>query len=148
MKVETRFVANDGSEWKEEIQCLLRDRMISEVNEAMMELKPTPTECNWKGFIQQDPRAVLRCKSRLYDIANKEGVLKWWIDGQKQNHGKTDKDLIVDTHPSWFGRMLDGGHAPLSNAYSRLCAIDSGCREWNQPYYAANPGTGEPVCVG
>lgn len=148
MQVVTRYKANDGSEWQSEDDCKFRDSMIAEVNVAMSVLKATPTECNWKGYIQQDASAVKRCKEILFAIANREGVLKWWIDRQKQEHGKTDADLIGSTHASWFGRMLDGGHDPLWSAYSRLCAIDKDNREWNQPYCATNPGEGEMVCVG
>jgi len=148
MQVVTRYKANDGSEWQSEDDCKSRDSMIAEVALAMSTLKATPTDCNWKGYVQQDANTVKRCKETLFAIANREGVLKWWIDRQKQEHGKTDADLICNTHASWFGRMLDGGHDPLGRAYSRLCAIDADSREWNQPYYAMNPGEGEMVCVG
>jgi hypothetical protein len=122
--------------------------MITEVNRAMSLLKETPKECNWKGYVQQNATAVIRCKEMLFAIANQEGVLKWWIDRQKQDHGRSDFDLIHTTHASWFGRMLDGGHDPLGRAYSRLCSIDDQNREWNQPYFALNPSEGVPVCVG
>lgn len=122
--------------------------MISEVNAALSALKATPRESNWKGYAQQDASAVKRCKEMLFAIANREGILKWWIDRQKQEHGKADEDLIGNTHASWFVRRLDCKHDPLRIAYLRLCAIDADNREWEQPYYAINPGEGEMVCVG
>jgi hypothetical protein len=80
---------------------------------------------------------LLWVREQLFAIANQDGVLKWWIDDQKKK-GQTDAELIA-CHPSWFCRMLDGGHAPLDRAYNRLCCIDEQNREWNQPYFAMNP---------
>lgn len=147
MEIVTRFKANDGSEWNTETECRAQDAMIVEVAAALAQLKPTPTDCNWDGYVQQNSAAVTRCKEMLYKIANRDGVLKWWLDSQKKNHNKTDADLIR-CHPSYFGRMLDGGHAPLSKAYIRLCCIDDAQREWNQPFYAINPDKGVMKCVG
>ena len=148
MEKVIRYKANDGSEWDSAGPCEARDEMIREVDDAMKLLKPTPDECNWKGYVQQCRFSVARCKADLYEVAKQEGVLKWWIDSQKNDHGKNDVQLINEVHPSWFGRMLDGGHAPLSDAYHRLCCIDSEFREWNQPYFANNPQDAEMVCVG
>jgi hypothetical protein len=148
MEKVIRYKANDGSEWDSAGPCEARDEMIREVDAAMKLLKPTPNDCNWKGYVQQSEAAVTQCKELLYAIANREGVLKWWIDGQKREHGKTDSDFIYRVHASWFGRMLDGGHEPLGSAYGRLCSIDDKFREWNQPYYASHPEQGEMICVG
>jgi hypothetical protein len=148
MQTVTRYKAKDGSEWALESDCLARDNMVDSVANAMSNLKNTPKDCSWKGYVQQSSSSISRCKEMLFRIANKEGVLKWWIDSQINGHGKTEWELINNIHPSWFGRMLDGGCGPLSDAYHRLCCIDTNCREWNQPYYAMNPGGGEMVCVG
>lgn len=148
MQTITKYRALDGSEWNTAADCIARDNLVAEVKLAMSVLKPTPTDMNWGGYVQQKPVDVRYCKEKLYEIANQEGILRSWIDRQKNEYGKTDKDLIEDTHPSWFGRMLDGGHRPLANAYSRLCCIDSEFREWEQPYYANNPGEGKLVQVG
>lgn len=147
MYTVTRYVANDGSEWRFEAQCLARDALIVKVADAMAELKSTPTDNNWEGYVQQDPDAIIRCRDKLFEIANTDDVLKSWIDRQCTTHGKTVRELAREVHPSWFGRLLDGGHEPLAKAYARLCAIDADYREWNQPYYALNPGTGADVCV-
>lgn len=147
MRAIKRYQAVDDSEWETAEEAEARDRMVADVTDALSELKPTPDECNWNGYVQQDPDAIQRCREKLHAIANAEGVLKWWIDDQKQSWGKTDADIIA-LHPTWQGRMLDGGHVPLSRAYSRLCAIDEEGREWNQPYYAVNPEKGENICAG
>ena len=108
------------------------------VGYAMALLKPTPLKSNWSGYLQQNHDAVLNCKRGLFLIANTKGILASWIADQI-THGKTVEQLISETHPSWFGRMLDGGHRPLERAYGRLCCIDDLSREWNQPYYVAHP---------
>jgi hypothetical protein len=147
MQVVTRYVANDGSEWQDAESCTARDLLLAEVACAMVGLKDTPKECNWNGYVQQDPKVVRQCKWSLFQIANRDGMLKRWIDHQKTMHGMTDEKFLTEVHPSWFVRMSDGC-GPLEKAYSRLCNIDSEFREWNQPHYAMNPGSGEMVCVG
>ena len=146
MKTVTRYVSDDGIEWQDQQSAETRDKMVADVADAMSELKQTPGTGNWEGYVQQSAAAVQRCREKLFEIANVEGVLKWWIASQKADHGKTDADIIA-FHPSWMGRVLDG-QGPLSAAYSRLCAIDRQHREWDQPYYAQNPGEGKDVCVG
>ena len=143
-----KWKANDGSEWNSQTEAVTRESMIAMVNKAMGVLKTKPVDCNFEGYIQQDKESMMKCKRLLYDIANTEGILKYWLDKQKKDHYKTDQILIENCHPSWFGRMLGGGHQPLSNAYGRLCCIDDEFKEWNQPYFAMNPGTGKKICLG
>lgn len=107
-----------------------------------------------EGSVFLDKDAAIQCdametdvKSELFRIADQDGVLKRWIDSQRKDHGKTDEDLIRNTHCSWFSRMLDGSHRPLDKGYYRLQCIDAENREWNQPFFAANPGEGEDVEV-
>lgn len=147
MKEITKYEAPDGSQWATVEDCSAREKMVAEVDAAMANLKPKPKDPNWDGYVQQSRQAVGDCLKALYRIANKKGVLKWWIDSQKKDHGKTDFDFL-DCHPSWFERMLDGDHEPLSRAYGRMSAINEEYKEWNQPYFAMNAGTGEDVCVG
>jgi hypothetical protein len=148
MKKVTKYQANDESVWNSREACCRRDRLIDAVDLAMSKLKPIPSECNWEGYVQQDSDALLSCKKSLFDIANTDRILSKWINTQMDIHRKSKQELVENTHPSWFQRMLDGGHDPLSRAYSRLCCIDDNCKEWNQPYFANNEGTGVDVCVG
>lgn len=148
MRAITQYQADDGSKWDSRSKCLARDEMISEVVQATLFLKPVPLTCGWNGYVQHSRDSILSYKRALYKIANREGVLKYAIDMQKNDHGKTDELLITQAHSSWFERFLDGDHGPLSRAYGRLSRIDEQDREWNQPYFAMNPGTGEDICVG
>lgn len=147
MKKITKYQANDGSEWKTKEDAEKRDILIVEVEAAMSPLQPNPGTiefANGHGFVRQDVVAVANVRKNLYAIARRDGVLKWWIDQQKAQHGQTDEGLMA-VHPSWFSRMLDGAHRPLDRAYSRLCCIDDQYREWGQPYFASHPDKGEQV---
>jgi len=138
MEIITKYRANDGSEWDSEVKAAKRELLIAEVNAVMSLLPPVPTEPNWKGYIRHDKQTIRTVRQGLFFIDNREGILKWWYDQQKTDHGKTDKDFL-ECHPSWQCRMLDGSHRPLERAYGRLCCIDEYGREWNQPYFARNP---------
>jgi hypothetical protein len=145
MRTITKYQANDGSEWVKQDDCIKREQMIRDVDGAMSCLRDHPTERGWEGYILHDKEALVQCKAMLFKISNTEGILKWWIDGQKADHGKVDSDFL-ETHPSWFCRMLDGGHSPLSSAYNRLQCIDDELREWNRPFYAGH-GKGQGKMV-
>lgn len=141
MQAVTMYRANDGSLWKNESDAANRDSIAQEVALAMEYLPKRPKEFGEGEYIQHSRPALIHCKTVLFEIA-KAGPLKWWIDSQKNEHKQTEKHLIEVTHPSWFGRMLDGGCDPLERAYGRLCCIDSEDREWEQPYYANNTPCG------
>lgn len=142
-----KWRASDGSEWNSQAAADERDSIMAQVSEAMRPLGERDSRMmNGDGFIQHDEASVIRAKLAIHAIA-KAGPLKWWIDEQIMKHGKTDKFLALDIHPGWQGRMLDGGCEPLERAYRRFCCIDASNREWQQPYYAANPGTGKQLCL-
>jgi hypothetical protein len=150
MHTKTKFVANDGSEYDDAAHALKRDEMIVAVEKALSNLSPIPDDINFlngHGYIQQEQDGIGQCKWDLYQIANQEGVLKWWIDDQKNKHGKTDDDLVLNCHPSYFCRMLDGDHEPLDRAYNRLCCIDKKLREWGQMYYVSHPEAADQICL-
>lgn len=133
MKTITKWQANDGSEWDSPECATKRDTLIAEVAAVMDPMGQRVTDHG--GHKQHTGSVVETVRDGLYAIANRDGILKWWINDQKSKFSKTDADLIR-CHPSWFCRMLDGGHAPLERAYGRLCCIDKMYREWDQPYFA------------
>jgi hypothetical protein len=145
MKIVTRYKADDGTEYVDEASALARDEVIRQVDSVMSLLAPVPTELNWEGYIQQDEAVVRAVRERLYALVDQRGVLQWWLDKQRAM-GSTNGHLIHVTHPSYFCRMLDGGHQPLDIAYTRLWCIDKQFREWNQPYFAQHPEEGKPIC--
>ena len=135
------YKASDGSLWKTESEAIERDSVGELVALAMRMLPERPKHSLDHEYVQHSRQDLIRCKTALFEIA-KAGPLKWWIDNQKATHGKTEKELIEVTHPSWFRRILDGTRTPLGNAYGRLCCIDSEDREWEQPYHANHTPAG------
>lgn len=146
MQPVTVYVANDGEQFSTPEKALERDQLIEDIDAVMSALKPTPRS-SFEGYVQQDKASVEQVQRGLYNLLLKYEVISWWINRQKNDFKKTDKDLI-GTHPSWFLRMIDGTCRPFERAYGRLYRIDSDYREWEQPYYAINPGTGKDVCIG
>lgn len=144
----TKYVADDGSEWTAVEKAQERDTLLADVARAMKPLGERPDNCGFSsggGFIQHQTAVVRQVRLALHEVA--KGPLGWWFKRQREDHGKTDEQIAM-CHPSWPGRMLDGGCAPLENAYGRLCCIDDLGREWGQPYYATHPDEAKQVCVG
>lgn len=151
MKAVTMFRADDGSIHQDESKAAERDAIIKEVATAMRPLGGRPesgpvydAHRRGDGFIQHDPQIVRVVKRALIHAGR--GPLGWWYDGQKKDHGKTLDDLM-DAHPSWFGRMLDGVCPPLERAWGRMWTIDDLGREWDQPYRVEHPGSRKDVCL-
>lgn len=152
MEAITKYRAIDGSEWHNAAEAEAREELIARVAGAMSHLKPRPENdgcsfTNGSGYIQQSESAVNATRRALFEIADTKGILKDWINSQRENHGRSDDYLAIECHVSWFERMLDGGHAPLSRAYSRLGCIDGQFREWGQPYFANHTGEAKNVCL-
>jgi hypothetical protein len=127
-----KWKANDGSEWRCQADAEKRDALLKQVAAI---LEPLGERVSGTRYRQHDKATVVAVRLALHEAA--KPYLGWWFDQQKAA-GKTDYELAVGIHPSWQGRMLDCGCAPLEHAYSRICCIDSQFREWEQPYYATH----------
>ncbi len=115
----TKYQANDGSVWSTELDAVRRDSDILLVAAIIKPLKPQPSS-SFDGYIQQDRETVLKVKGELMKIKDPSEV-----------------------HPmSYAGRAIDDIGGPLSLAWYRIMCTDEKYREWEQPYYAMNPGTG------
>lgn len=150
MRIENRtyYIANDGSEWKTEEEALLRDSMFSRVENIMASLKPVPKDGNFEGYVQQYPSTIEEVKRRLLLVVLDSSWLAKDIRSCMAEKGWSQEEFTRNVHAAWFCRMLDGTRCPLSNAYYRLYRIDDQGREWNQPYFALNPGKGVQECIG
>lgn len=144
MKPIKVYVANDGSRWDDPSKAEERDALIVEIEDIMAPLGPRPKDqgchfANGAGYIQRDAVTVANVRAAL--LVPTKRVLKWWWDDQVERFGKEP----TEAHGSWYQRMLDGSHAPVDRAWSRLCCIDEQSREWGQQYYAKNPEKGKQV---
>ncbi len=126
----TKYQANDGSVWSTELDAVRRDSDILLVAAIIKPLKPQPSS-SFDGYIQQDRETVLKVKGELMKIASQRCTWNGW-----------SKDPS-EVHPmSYAGRAIDDIGGPLSLAWYRIMCTDEKYREWEQPYYAMNPGTG------
>lgn len=133
----TMYEANDGTQF----DCLdlarAHDMLCNAVVDATARLSPVPKGDfgnDRRGYLQQDPAAVLEVKVRLVEIAAGIGM-RWFKEHLAEAHG---------IHPmSVAGRFMDdGAPEPLARAWGRLQRIDDKGREWEQPYFALNPEEG------
>lgn len=132
----TVYQAIDGSKHSTRVAAQAIEEEIFAVQNAMLCLgsKPDGTDfANGDGYITHSESDVLLAKKQLIDLSRK--YLQSWMDRQTGN--------LIDYHPSWFGRLLDGsGSTALNRAWSRMDCMDEQFREWGQPYFAENPSKG------
>jgi|GEM_PF-2547955 len=142
MKEITQYQADDGSVWSTSAEAIFVDELIREVDAAMAPLYPIPETRygSFEGYYQQDLEVVAKCRAALYRIADRDEILKYYFNIERDK-GKTEAE-ILEIPPSWWNRILDGSHKPLSSALYRLCRIDDTGREWEQQFFAMNPEQG------
>lgn len=140
MRTIIKYQADDGTEWAEAEAAHQRDRLIADVREATAGiLKPRPETGSFRGYIKQDPARVLQYKAALLRLAQRE------IPDYVMNEHVADPSSVSNN--SILVRILDEGGTtrPIAQAWWRLQTIDDEGREWEQPYYAINPGKGDQV---
>ena len=136
MRIVTRYQSDDGSEWKTEVEARRRDLLCAECMTAQTLLRDPPGSRG--GYVQQLRESVRAYKAALIDIARRHGV--YGLDKV------TDPDQVHNQ--GMVGRFIeDSGLTPLSRAWYRVMCVDAEGREWEQPYYAMNPGTGPDVAL-
>lgn len=135
MKIMIRYETKDGKSFTSEHVAKKWEAMIDECAAAIAPLGNLEPGRGGEGYIQDDPAVVLKVKSRLMRIA-----------AEMDSHPVFKMDPAA-VHPmSIAGRILsEYGDHPLALAWNRLCRIDDQAREWEQPYFALNPGTGKNV---
>jgi hypothetical protein len=138
----TQWKANDGSVWNDQESAEARDQLIVAVEMALAPLGPRPNDkscdfSNGHGYKQHTAGAVLFTRESLWKLTAPH--IQFAIEAQLKHQGMTEEKLRDTAHPSWIGRMLDGGPEPLERAWTRMLCIDAEYREWGQPYYAAHP---------
>ncbi len=121
LKILIKYQANDGCEFNDKKLCEQRDeelRIIHEVTQAC--LKPTPTDCNWDGYVQQHRESVLDYKRVLMKIAKSNDV---YGDISKSGDAKSIWDADpAEVHPRGIaGRFIDdSGQQHLNCAWHRF----------------------------
>jgi hypothetical protein len=133
----TMFRSDDGVLWETDAQAVDRNTIIAACADAIGRLKPRPE--SFEGYVQQDPVTVLAAKATILKIADRDGHLSkhWDI---------ADPAKVASRGIIW--RVIDEmSDSPIAKAWWRFTCMDDECREWEQPYFAINPGTGEDRCI-
>ncbi len=125
MKVVTKYVATDGSEWNEKASCEMRDELDAQVR-ALESRLPAKPECGKRSRI--DPAAVAKVKEYVVLLCR-----QLWPNESVFKHAP------ADIHPmSYAGRFLDDARGPISRIWYRFSCMN-GEWEYDQPFYALNP---------
>jgi len=132
MKTITKYVADDGCEFNTPDECEKHEQLIEACNDAMGMLPPRPSIPHGQ-FMQRDRIACLRAKRGMFTIL----VARWGESYPEMNGWKAD-----EVHPGSFaGRLASESAKPIASAWWRLSCIDFDTgREYDQPYFANNPG--------
>lgn len=133
MNTIIKYVADDGTEFSQQKDCLEYENLAEKIKDIMSALPSRPSNTdfsNGRGYIQHQKTAFNKAKKELIDI-----VADWF--GVK--HLKKEKPENV--HPMCIiGRYIDdSGNRAMNSAWYRIQCTDSQYREWGQPYYAAHP---------
>jgi hypothetical protein len=142
MKSATRYIAEDGTEFRSEADCISHEALCAEIAEVMSTLPARPDDdgCNFSnggGYIQHSPAAFYTAREALLRMAGRIFPHKWF------EQSIADKSI----HPSWAGWMIDEASAPLSRAWYRFMCVDADLREWGQPFFRDHPDEAKQVCL-
>lgn len=141
MKRIVKYQADDGTEWPEAEAAQKRDQLIADVRDATAGvLKPRPEISHFRGYVRQDPARVLQYKAALLRLAHRE-LPNLVTEADAANPAGMHNNSIIIRYLDDCGREAK----PIAQAWWRLQCIDEEGREWEQPYYALNPGKGEQV---
>lgn len=138
MKQITKYQSYTGREFdqpeaceKYEANCRIADRII-----AQLPPQQENDGCNFDnggGYIQHHLELFQKVRRELLQQANSEFTHIWFT-----------QSMAGDKHPSWAARLIDESCTEqLRKAWYRIYCTDTNLREWGQPYYAANPGSGK-----
>lgn len=130
MKVITKYVADDGSEWLDPVKAAKRDVLTLQCSLAISPLGEEPKGLDAWKFKQHSKEDFERAKSNILKIIRAEKDFPSLI-------GVKDEDVYSGAGGG-LHMVLDGDD-PICNAWKRFSCISMKTyREYNQPYYACN----------
>jgi hypothetical protein len=139
MKAVTKYQADDGRLFDSESAAIEHEFYLSEIEGIEKALPPRPDDgCkfeNGDGYLQHTQESVDAFKREILMLAArrlKDPKLAEWAKKPQEVHGF-----------SYVGRLLDDCDRHLYGLWSRVMCMDEKNREWGQPYFALNPGTGK-----
>lgn len=134
METITKYLANDGEEFKDRQSCVAHESMLMILGAAMDSLKTRPKSSEFHngdlGYIQQDKEGVDGASRVVLALCcNYYSSIKQDI-----------KDNAFLSRDSSICRFIDDSCPDtLANAWRRLGCIDDNYREWGQVFYRNHP---------
>lgn len=127
-----KYLAADGSEWREFAQAQRREELVDEVNAAMAGLPDIEVQSD--EYYQHDREVLFDARRKLFELAKREHL---------QSYPAILQANADDVHPmSGVGRILSDCNGPIPQAWNRFGRI---CfetfREYDQPYRVSHPST-------
>lgn len=130
MKTITKFEADDGTLWDEADKAEARDQLVRRLREIEAPLGPRVARQHERA---RHPLEVVHTfKRRLVELCAEQFPTQAIFQGDP-----------LTIHPfSIAGRIVDdSGPAVLNHVWQRLMCIAPDGYEYEQPYFALNPGT-------
>lgn len=136
MRTKTTYIADDGSEFSEELACLNYEALCEQVAEIMSALQPHPTdvfevsawEQGW-AYIRHDPGTFEAARLPIFNLCEK------WVEGFNGSDKKMNQQgiqfLPKSLKAAWL-RIANTRHLPELREH----------REW---YSSCSGGQGVPA---
>lgn len=141
-----QYISDDGRVFTSESAALQWETNVAVVKEIEDILGPRPDLPHGGGYWQHTRETVRRFWGAVLKASL--GVFNAYPELQAQIKAAIDTDPS-SVHPgSIAGRIMDDTGSPLQSLWSRMMCIDPQYREWDQPYFALNPGRGEDIRLG
>ncbi len=137
MRPITKYVAKDGLEFTDSTDCIQHELNCSLLVEIMSSLPTAPDGVGYEGgegFLQHDEQQFLAVQDMFLDH------LKRYTNNESIEAAKGKRYPVG---MSIVGRLVDDCcPGSVSKHWYRIMCTDRQFREWGQPYFAINPGTG------
>ena len=125
----TKYVAADGSEWRDLSQAYAREREFEQVNAIMRVIPRIEVRC--ATFYQHDRETLFDVRRKMFEMACN------MVRESIPDLALSNPDEI---HPMAMCHVLDGHHGPITQAWNRLCQFNfENCRQYEQAFFAMNP---------
>ncbi len=129
-----KWTARDGSEWATDTEADKRDELLDVCDDWTQRLGKPVSECHERTHVDRNEWRDVKAEFVAYMREKYPTEKVWQHDAEK-------------IHPmSYAGRMLDDVGGPLNRVWHRFMCESDGY-EYQQPFYALNPGEWEKAAA-
>lgn len=141
MKTKIKYVASDDAEFDLQKDCIDHEHLLTRMeiieNEYLGGPQNKKVAYN-QGYYQHSKKNIKDAWIEVIELAK-----PLW-KGFKALEGVSAEKI----HPMGLaGRIISDCNSPLNKIWHRFMCIDEDGREWQQPYFAANKGTGTQIQI-